>query len=166
MGAGREGSLEAAPLENVRGAGEERNAEQHDGEGGVERGERVPTVGGERNGPARGLEQRETESPVPAGRGRSAAPGRKSNQFTGSNQFGNDYRITEADHIGEGSSRETFISNADAIRTLKAIESEGRTATPAKQSKLVAILAGAGEQTGTPNRPSAKELSYVENLRR
>jgi hypothetical protein len=60
---------------------------------------------------------------------------------------------------GEGSSREKFISNADAIRTLKAIESEGRTATPAKQSKLVAFLAGAGEQTGTPNRPSAKELS-------
>jgi hypothetical protein len=134
--AGREGSLEAAPPENVRGAGEERNVEQSRGEGG-ERAKRIPPVSGERNGPARGLEHGEAEPPVPTGRGGSPAPRRESNQFTGSNQSGNDYRITEDDHIGEGSPREKFTANADAIRTLKAIESEGRAATPAEQSKLV-----------------------------
>jgi hypothetical protein len=61
----------------------------------------------ERNGSPPSLEQRETESPVPTGRGRSTAPGRKSKQFTGSIQSGNDHRITEATQHAKPIARRT-----------------------------------------------------------
>ena len=48
-----------------------------------------------------------------------------------------DYRITDADRIGEGSPREKARRNVDAIRLLKAIEEAGRTATPDEQRVLV-----------------------------
>ena len=45
------------------------------------------------------------------------------------------FRITD-DHLGEGGSKAKFRANLDAIETLKAIETEGRSATPAEQEIL------------------------------
>jgi len=47
-----------------------------------------------------------------------------------------DFRITNAHHIGEGSLREKALTNIDAIRILKEIESENRDATQAEQAVL------------------------------
>ena len=45
------------------------------------------------------------------------------------------FRITD-DHLGEGGSKAKFRANLDAIETLKAIETEGRSATPEEQETL------------------------------
>ena len=45
------------------------------------------------------------------------------------------FRITD-DHLGEGGSKAKFQANLDAIETLKAIEAEGRSATPEEQETL------------------------------
>jgi N12 class adenine-specific DNA methylase/adenine-specific DNA methylase len=45
------------------------------------------------------------------------------------------FRITE-DHLGEGGAKAKYGFNIAAIRTLKAIEAEGRTATPEEQETL------------------------------
>ena len=45
------------------------------------------------------------------------------------------FRITD-DHLGEGGSKAKFRANLDAIETLKAIEAEGRSATPEEQEIL------------------------------
>ena len=45
------------------------------------------------------------------------------------------FRITD-DHLGEGTAKARFRANMDAIRTLKAIESEGRSATREEQEIL------------------------------
>ena len=54
---------------------------------------------------------------------------------------GRNYRITD-DHIGEGAPLERFQRNLDAIRTLKAIEAENRTATAEEQAVLAQYVAG------------------------
>ena len=48
---------------------------------------------------------------------------------------GENFRITD-DHLGEGRPKEKFRANLDAIRTLKAIEAEGRGATAEEQEVL------------------------------
>lgn len=48
-----------------------------------------------------------------------------------------DYRITDADQLGEGTSRVKLRNNLEAIRTLKQILKDGREATPAEKSTLV-----------------------------
>ena len=48
---------------------------------------------------------------------------------------GRNYRITD-DHIGEGAPLERFQRNLDAIRTLKAVEAENRSATAEEQAVL------------------------------
>ncbi len=48
-----------------------------------------------------------------------------------------DFRISAANHIGEGSLREKALANIEAIRTLKLIETENRDATDAEKSILV-----------------------------
>ena len=45
------------------------------------------------------------------------------------------FHITD-DHLGEGGSKAKFRANLDAIETLKAIEAEGRSATPEEQETL------------------------------
>ena len=45
------------------------------------------------------------------------------------------FRITD-DHLGEGGSKAKFRANLEAIETLKAIEAEGRSATPEEQEIL------------------------------
>lgn len=137
LGTTGEGALEATPSEDVRGSADER-------EFGLARGEsraaNAPGISGrnnEGNAPAGQLGSGEAESHLSSGRGDATEPGRIHGQFTGSNQSGNDYRITEADKIGEGGPKQKYAQNAEAIRLLNAIESEGRTATPAEQSTLI-----------------------------
>jgi len=48
-----------------------------------------------------------------------------------------DFRIRDADRIGEGSLRDKAFDNIEAIRTLKRIEAESRAATAAEKSLLV-----------------------------
>ena len=52
---------------------------------------------------------------------------------------GSNYRITD-DHIGEGAPLERFQRNLDAIRTLKAVEAESRSATAEEQAMLAQYL--------------------------
>ena len=56
---------------------------------------------------------------------------------------GRNYRITD-DHMGEGAPLERFQHNLDAIRTLKAVEAENRTATPAEQAVLAQYVGWGG----------------------
>ena len=53
------------------------------------------------------------------------------------------YRITD-DHIGEGAPLERFQRNLDAIRTLKAVEAENRTATAEEQAVLAQYVGWGG----------------------
>ena len=56
---------------------------------------------------------------------------------------GSNYHITD-DHIGEGAPLERFQRNLDAIRTLKAIEAENRTATAEEQALLAQYVGWGG----------------------
>ena len=56
---------------------------------------------------------------------------------------GRNYRITD-DRIGEGTPLERFQRNLDAIRTLKAIEAENRTATAEEQAVLAQYVGWGG----------------------
>lgn len=56
---------------------------------------------------------------------------------------GRNYRITD-DHIGEGAPLERFQRNLDAIRTLKAVEAENRTATVEEQAVLAQYVGWGG----------------------
>ena len=53
------------------------------------------------------------------------------------------YHITD-DHIGEGTPLERFKNNIEAIKTLKAIESENRAATPDEQETLAKYVGWGG----------------------
>ena len=56
---------------------------------------------------------------------------------------GSNYRITD-DHIGEGAPLERFQRNLDAIRLLKAVEAEERTATAEEQAVLAQYVGWGG----------------------
>ena len=56
---------------------------------------------------------------------------------------GRNYHITD-DHIGEGPPLERFQRNLDAIRTLKAVEAENRTATAEEQAALAQYVGWGG----------------------
>ena len=56
---------------------------------------------------------------------------------------GSNYRITD-DHIGEGAPLERFQRNLDAIRTLKAVEAESRSATAEEQAMLAQYVGWGG----------------------
>ena len=49
----------------------------------------------------------------------------------------NNYRITEADRLGEGGPKQKFQQNLAAIRTLRRLEAEGRPATQEEKGVLV-----------------------------
>ena len=56
---------------------------------------------------------------------------------------GSNYRITD-DHIGEGAPLERFQRNLDAIRTLKTVEAENRSATAEEQAVLAQYVGWGG----------------------
>lgn len=73
-------------------------------------------------------------------------PPRKKNPVTLAKPLaanGHNYRIAD-DHIGEGTPLERFQNNLNAIRLLKVIESEERTATPEEQSVLAQYVGWGG----------------------
>jgi len=80
---------------------------------------------------------------------------------------GTNYRITAADHLGEGSIEVKFNDNIAAIKTLKLVESENRLATPEEQKILVRYVGWGGmpqafnyaEQAGWKER--TKELASL-----
>lgn len=124
--------LEAVPANDVpgtRAAGHPRSASAEsvgsdEGRAGGPDRAGTPVQPGLGNGPG--------ELGVPAERGGPAAP-RGNTTLPESS----DYRITDLDRIGEGGPKQKAARNLDAIRTLKAIESEGRPATPEEQKLLV-----------------------------
>ena len=59
------------------------------------------------------------------------------------NPNGSNYRITD-DHIGEGAPLERFQRNLDAIRTLKTVEAENRSATAEEQAVLAQYVGWGG----------------------
>ncbi|MFA5385697.1 MAG: diguanylate cyclase, partial [Eubacteriales bacterium] len=69
-----------------------------------------------------------------------------------------DYLIDSADEIGQGGPAQKLKDNLEAIRTLKAIEKEGRYATPAEQRILVKYV-GWG---GLSNVFKSSDKSYQE----
>ena len=70
---------------------------------------------------------------------------------------GRNYRITD-DHIGEGAPLERFQRNLDAIRTLKTVEAENRSAT-AEEQAVLAQYVGWG---GLADFFDEKNLRYAE----
>lgn len=75
------------------------------------------------------------------------------------------FRITD-EHLGEGSKREKFQSNIEAIRTLQLIENEERPATPEEQETLSKYIGWGGLQEAFDENNSAwsKEYSELINL--
>ena len=78
---------------------------------------------------------------------------------------GRNYRITD-DHIGEGAPLERFQRNLDAIRTLKAIEAENRTATAEEQAVLAQYVGWGGlPDAFDPDKDNwAKEYTELKGL--
>ena len=75
------------------------------------------------------------------------------------------FRITD-DHLGEGGSKAKFRANLDAIETLKAIESEGRSATPEEQETLSRYVGWGGlADAFAPGKENwNKEYSQLKEL--
>lgn len=130
-------SLEGVSPEDVRGTSEERPVEGESDTGSdADRG-RSAELSGRGDGSPERVGDGEGQVSVPAERGRRAEPGREPGQLTTGHRAGNDYHITEADGIGSGGIKTKYRANVAAIRTLKAIEDEGRQATPEEQRALV-----------------------------
>lgn len=75
------------------------------------------------------------------------------------------FRISD-EHLGEGSKREKFQNNIEAIRTLQLIENEDRPATPEEQETLSKYIGWGGLQEAFDENNSAwsKEYSELINL--
>lgn len=86
---------------------------------------------------------------------KSEAPESKSSYF----------RITD-EHLGEGSKREKFQKNIEAISTLKQIEREERSATPEEQEIMSGYIGWGGLQEAFDKKDSAWEKEYhqLKNL--
>ncbi len=76
-----------------------------------------------------------TLHPAPAGELNSRI--RAERQFTPAVRNEQNYRISDADRIGEGPPRQKYRQNIDAIRTLRTLEAEGRPATAEEKAVLV-----------------------------
>ncbi|MVB11430.1 hypothetical protein CAFE_21450 [Caprobacter fermentans] len=82
--------------------------------------------------------------------------------FTPEQPAAENFRITD-DHLGEGGAKTKYNFNIAAIRTLKQIEAEGRTATPEEQETLSRYVGWGGiPQAFDPNNASwAKEYTEL-----
>ena len=78
----------------------------------------------------------------------------------------NNYRITDADRIGDGGPKQKFQQNLAAIRTLRTIETEGRLATGEEKRNLVKYVGwGAMPQVFDDfNREWARERKQIQEL--
>ena len=75
------------------------------------------------------------------------------------------FRITD-EHLGEGGPKQKFARNIEAIRTLQAIEAEGRSATPEEQTVLSQYVGWGGlADAFDPDKDSwAKEYKELKGL--
>ena len=75
------------------------------------------------------------------------------------------FRITD-EHLGEGGPKQKFACNIEAIRTLQAIETEGRSATPEEQTVLSQYVGWGGlADAFDPDKDSwAKEYTQLKEL--
>ena len=75
------------------------------------------------------------------------------------------FRITD-EHLGEGGPKQKFARNIEAIRTLQAIEAEGRSATPEEQIVLSQYVGWGGlADAFDPEKDSwAKEYQTLKSL--
>jgi N12 class adenine-specific DNA methylase len=74
-----------------------------------------------------------------------------------------DFRITDADRIGEGSLRDKAFDNIEAIRTLKRVEAESRAPTDGEKSLLVKYTGwGAMANAFRPYPPSEWQHTATE----
>ena len=98
---------------------------------------------------------REEQIPV------EAAPEETENTITIPAQPAENFRITD-DHLGEGGQKAKFANNIAAIRTLKAIESENRQATPEEQEILSRYVGWGGIPQAFDERNAAWDEEYRE----
>ena len=82
---------------------------------------------------------------------------------------GRDYRITDADALGEGTVREKLDRNLAAIRLVKALAAEKRPATPEEQKVLAGFVGWGGlkdafDPWGQPGRAFAGAREELKNL--
>ena len=75
------------------------------------------------------------------------------------------FHITD-EHLGEGGPKQKFARNIEAIRTLQAIEAEGRSATPEEQNVLAQYVGWGGlADAFDPDKDSwAKEYKELKGL--
>ena len=75
------------------------------------------------------------------------------------------FRITD-EHLGEGGPKQKFARNIEAIRTLQAIEAEGRSATPEEQNIFAQYVGWGGlADAFDPDKDSwAKEYKELKGL--
>ena len=71
------------------------------------------------------------------------------------------FHITD-DHLGEGGSKAKFRANLDAIKTLKTIEAEGRSATPEEQEILSRYIGWGGLADAFDANKAAWTQEYKE----
>lgn len=71
------------------------------------------------------------------------------------------FRITD-EHLGEGSKREKFQNNIEAIKTLKRLEDEERPATPEEQKTLSKYIGWGGLQEAFDDSITAWNAEYYE----
>ncbi len=151
VGKDGESTLEAEPAEPVSRPGEERPAPQ-DTTGGrgddlAPTGEAGEGAGGEGVSAAPSSDDGGGDGAAGAGaeteRGTDARPG-GGIEDAGATQPGNNYRITEADNLGEGGPVQKFEENIAALKLLKKLEEEGRMATREEQAILVKYVGWGG----------------------
>jgi len=128
----------------------------------------LPSDGGSEDGVSRGLGAGDAGMGVPAERGppRAAPPETAIIRQADPEPDplpSRDFRITDADRIGGGSLRDKAFDNIEAIRTLKRIEAESRTATGAEKSLLVKYTGwGAMANAFRPYPPSEWQHTAAE----
>lgn len=71
------------------------------------------------------------------------------------------FRITD-EHLGEGSKREKFQNNIEAIKTLQILEAEECAATPEEQEKLSKYIGWGGLQEAFDKHDTSWEKEYNE----
>src|SRR5579883_1824750 len=97
---------------------------------------------------------------ISSGRGGSAPVILRSGDSRPQTTLARDFRIIDADRVGQGSLKETAQANLAAIRTLKRVEAEDRPATPEEKSKLVKYT-GWGAMPGAFERQPSRDWKAI-----
>ena len=131
-------TLEQIPSEDGRLSESPQSASAIDLRGaGVDRESSLRTDGDPKDGLPDRLGALDEGVGLPSGRGGSAPTLVRSSEPGPEPTLARDFRITVGHRVGEGSLREKAKANLEAIRTLKKIESENRSATGDEKSALV-----------------------------